>query len=345
MRMAEYSTVRPSVSFRRDRLTFRIIVLVLFLVGGHFHVRSLGAGEEPAVEQGKKEAVGSNAAGVVPLNQSGTVLLDRQNKTVLLKTTVVLQKGALEMLICKKQTKEHESILAIDAQAYVIHTGLLAVGAKPGSPFRIDTEFHPPTGQKIDIFLNWTDEKGEKHRVPARSWVRHSINRFWIEKMDALPKDVVLPKNNDLKYDNKLKELMWYGPMSTKQRDDFLALSKDAKFRKAIESFYKQSQPREMEADWVFAGSGFTVDENTGTKYYQAEEGDLICVANFGGAMLDLSIASSDSDGDRSFEAYTDRIPPKDTEVLVELIPVPEKPKEGAKDKSKPEVKKSAESK
>lgn len=345
MRMTENKSVRLSDKVRRDRISCLLLVLALFVVDGHFYIRSLAAGEESAAQPGKKEAGSSNAAGVVPLNQSGTVLLDRQNKTVLLKTTVVLRQGALEMLMCKKQTKEHESILSIDAQAYVIHTGLLAVGAKPGAPFRIDTEFHPPTGQKIDIFLNWTDDKGEKHRVPAKSWVRHSINRFWIEKMDALPKDVNLPKNSELKYDNKLKELMWYGPMSMKQRDEFLALSKDAKFRKVIESFYKQSQPREMEADWVFAGSGFTVDENTGTKYYQAEEGDLICVANFGGAMLDLSIASSDSDGDRSFEAYTDRIPPKETEVLVELIPVPEKPKEAAKDKSKPEDKKSATSK
>lgn len=271
----------------------------------------------------------------VPLNKTGTVLLDKKNKRVLLKAQVVLQKGALEMLVCKKQTKEHEAILAVDAQAYVIHTGLLALGAKPGTPFRFDNGYHAPTGQKIDIFLNWTDEKGKSHRDPARSWIRQAINRFWVVKMESLPKGVAIPKNIELRYDGKLKELSWYGPMTEKERDSFLALGKDKAFRGAINSFFEQSQPREMQADWVFAGSGFYVDEDTGTKYYLAEDGDYICVANFAGAMLDLSTASSATDTERNYEAYTDRIPPRGTEVTIELIPVTEDAKEKPKDQPK----------
>ena len=292
------------------------------------------ADDKPADETAKKPAAAADGA-PVPLNKNGTVLLDKKNKRVLLKTHVVLQRGALEMLICKKQTKEHESILSVDAQAYVIHTGLLALDAKPGTPFRIDTEFHPPTGQKIEIFLNWTDDTGKTHRVPAQSWIRQAINRFWSVKMDSLPKDLTLPKNSELRYDRKLKELSWYGPMTAAQRDEFLALSKDKAYRQSIESFFDQSQPREMKADWVFAGSGFYVDEDTGAKHYLAEDGDLICVANFSGAMLDLSIASSASDAERNFEAYTERIPPKETSVTVELIPVPEPKNADTKDKQK----------
>lgn len=282
------------------------------------------AEENTADEPAQKAAAPAATDGApVALNKAGTVLLDKKNKRVLLKTHVVLQKGALEMLICKKQTKEHESILSIDAQAYVIHTGLLALDAKPGTPFRIDTEYHAPTGQKIDIFLNWTDGEGKAHREPARSWIRQAINRFWSVKMESLPKGVTLPKNSELRYDRKLKELSWYGPMTAKQRDEFLAFSEDKTYRRAIESFFDHGQSREMKADWVFAGSGFYVDEDTGTRHYLAEDGDLICVANFSGAMLDLSMASSASDSERNFEAYTERIPAKETEVTVELIPVP----------------------
>jgi hypothetical protein len=271
----------------------------------------------------KEQPVADKAAEpLVPLNKSGTVLLDKKGNRVLLKTHVVLRQGALEMLCCLKQTKEHESILSLDAKAYVVHTGLLALNAKPGKPFHFDTEYHPPTGQKIDIFLNWTDDEGKAHRVPARSWVRQTINRFRMVKMDRLPEGLKLPKNTELRYDNKVRELSWYGPMTLQQKVEFLALSDDKAYQAVIESFFTQSQPREMEADWVFAGSGIYKDEDTGKEQYQAEDGDLICVANFGGAMIDVSSKSSADDGGRDFEAFTDRIPPKETPVTIELVPV-----------------------
>jgi len=277
----------------------------------------------------KDDAVKDNPPAVaegapVPLNKNGTVLLDKKGKRVLLKTQVALRQGALEMLCCLKQTKEHESILSLDAKAYIVHTALLALDAKPGTPVRYNPEYQAPTGQKIDIFLNWTDEKGKAHRVPAQSLVRRSINRFRIVKMETLPEEIKLPKNSELRYDRKLKELSWYGPMTVKQKDEFLSLSENKEYRQAIETFFEQSQSREMKADWVFGGSGFFTDEDTGKKFYLAEDGDLICVANFSGAMIDVAMPSSAENGDLNFEAYTERIPPKGTEVTVELIPVAE---------------------
>ena len=79
---------------------------------------------------------------------------------------------------------------------------------------------------------------------------------------------------------------------------------------------------------WVFAGSGFTVDEQTGKQTYNAEHGDVICVANFPTSMIDVAVESSSS-GEASvlFEPWTERVPPIGTEVTVELVPVFEKPK------------------
>ena len=282
------------------------------------------ADDKPAKKAETKEQPAGDKAdeSLVPLNKNGTVLLDKNRNRVLLKTHVVLRQGALEMLCCLKQTKEHESILSLDAKAYVVHTALLALDAKPGKPVHFDTEYHPPTGQKIDIFLNWTDDEGKTHRAPARSWVRQAINRFRMAKIDRLPEGLKLPKNTELRYDNKLKELSWYGPMTLQQKVEFLALSGDKAYQAVIESFFTQSQPRDMEADWVFAGSGIYKDEDTGKEHYLAEDGDLICVANFGSAMIDVASKSSADDSGRDFEAYTARIPPKDTPVTVELIPV-----------------------
>jgi hypothetical protein len=70
---------------------------------------------------------------------------------------------------------------------------------------------------------------------------------------------------------------------------------------------------------WLFAGSSFWTDEATGTRYYQAEAGDFICVSNFSTAMLDLPIESSQNDAQRSYVANTKRIPPLGTPVRLIL--------------------------
>jgi hypothetical protein len=308
------SSERSRLHFLKRGITAAIMAFAMSLV-------AVRADDKPAKEEAAKEEPGKADGGLVPLNKEGTVLMDLKGKRVLLKTQVALRQGSLEMLCCKKQTKEHESILSLDAMAQAVHAGLLRIGAKPGTPVQYNPEFQAPTGQKIDIFVNWTDDKGKSHRVPARSWVRQALNRFWNVKMVALPEGVSLPKNSELRYDRKLKELSWYGPMTEKQKKEFLALSNDKEFRRAIEAFFEYGQPREMKADWVFAGSGFFTDEETGKKFYLAEDGDLICVANFGGAMIDVAMPSSAENSDLNFEAWTERIPPKGTAVTVELIP------------------------
>src|SRR5262249_15519736 len=148
-------------------------------------------------------------------------------------------------------------------------------------------------GQQIDIFLNWTDEQGKAHRDKAQTWIRHATRRYYVEKVDSLPQSFKLPDDSELKWDKKHQELLWYGQMSQEQRDAALKLSKDEGFQAAVKKFFQQSQTRKMEADWVFAGSYFVTDEKTGEKFYQAESGDLICVANFASATLDLSVNSS----------------------------------------------------
>ena len=269
-----------------------------------------------------------------PLNKQGTVLLDVKGKKLLLRSEVVLREGLLELLVCLKQSKEHESILSVDAQAKFVHAGLLALKAEPGSPVRWQPEFRPPAGQQIDLFLTWTDDEGKLHRDPAQYWVRRATRRYYVEKIETLPDTFKLPADTELKWEPKHKELLWYGHMTEAQRDASLKISNDAEFQKAIKSFFKQSQIRQMEANWVFAGSYFLTDEKTGDRFYQAESGDLICVANFATATLDVASSSSATNDDLMFEAFTEHIPPIGTKVTIELIPVfepAEKPIEPSK--------------
>ena len=76
-----------------------------------------------------------------------------------------------------------------------------------------------------------------------------------------------------------------------------------------------------MTHGWVFAGSGFWTDPQTGQKHYQAEGGDFICVSNFPSAMLDLPIESTQANQGLLFEAFSKRIPPLGTRVRVILRP------------------------
>ena len=76
-----------------------------------------------------------------------------------------------------------------------------------------------------------------------------------------------------------------------------------------------------MSHDWVFAGSGFWTDEETGKKHYQANAGDLICVSNFPTATLDLPVESTQANAGLLFVAFTEKIPPRGTKVRVVLTP------------------------
>jgi hypothetical protein len=90
---------------------------------------------------------------------------------------------------------------------------------------------------------------------------------------------------------------------------------------RAQELIKHEKTGKAMAYDWVFAGSGFYKDDQTGREHYQANGGDLICVSNFPTATLDLPVASTDANGGLLFTAFTENIPPKDTEVRVILVP------------------------
>ncbi len=259
--------------------------------------------------------------GLVTLNPQNTVFIDAEHKRVFLRTRVALREGLLEMLLCKAQTKEHESVLAVDAEAYVIHAALLAIGAETGTPVRFTPEFRAPTGQQIDLFVLWVDDEGMEHRVPAQEWVRHITRRYYEEPLDAWPTGIEIPEDLDVRYDDNNDLVLWFGTLSEAKRDRILALSDDPQWTSAFEKIYRDSQPHEMEDTFVFAGSGFYTDDD-GKRWYQAESGNVICVANFSDAMIDIAADSSADGSGLLFEPYTERIPELGTEVILEMVPV-----------------------
>ncbi len=199
------------------------------------------------------------------LSPQHPVWIDRQHGRVIMDGEVCLRQGQLEMFACPKNTKEHESIVAADTEAYLVHAALLALGAKAGQPVQFRPEFRPPTGTQVDVVVSWR-EKDQPRLARAQEWIR------------------------DLK------------------------------------------TQKPMDQKFVFAGSGFWTDPQTGKRYYQAEGGDFICVANFTSALLDVAGQSDATNDALLFEAFTDRIPKEGTPVRLALIPHIEGPRDrGAK--------------
>lgn len=268
--------------------------------------------------------------GLIPVNKKQTVLFDPKKKVVFLETKICNRDAMLEMLICLPERKLHESILVLDAEAIHVHTALLAIGAKKGSPAKYNPKFVPAHGQPLDIFLNWKDKDGKQKRCRAQEWIRHAVRKYHVVSLDALPTTVKVKTKSalELRYDTRRKELLWFGAMTDADRKQLYSLSDDKKYRAAIDKLRESASIRPMKAGFLFAGSYFFEDDDIG-RVYTAEGGFVACVANMPEALIDVETTSSASNANLVFETKTEVIPPELTPVTVELIPLPPRPGAG----------------
>ncbi len=85
---------------------------------------------------------------------------------------------------------------------------------------------------------------------------------------------------------------------------------------------------KEMPYDWVFAGSILHKDPDTGEETYLGDSGDMICVANFPTATLDIAVKSISENSALTYVAFSDRIPPLFTVVRLVLEVSDQAPKQ-----------------
>jgi hypothetical protein len=130
------------------------------------------ADDKPA-EKGKAESPG-DPPGLKRVTKDYDIWIDTKRKAVVVDGEVCLREGQLEMFACPKGSKEHESVVAVNAKPQFVHAALLAVGAKPGAPVKFDPVYKPATGQVIDIYVLWKDEKGENQKIRAQEWIKQA---------------------------------------------------------------------------------------------------------------------------------------------------------------------------
>lgn len=105
--------------------------------------------------------------------KKGRLWVHPQKKEVILDGYVALDKGPLELFACTSGTKEHEAVIAVYSPARYVHAALLAAGANPGHPVQHTPQYTPALGQRIEIQLQWKDDKANLKTANAKEWVRY----------------------------------------------------------------------------------------------------------------------------------------------------------------------------
>jgi len=100
--------------------------------------------------------------------------IDKPPRNVIFIGVVCQRRVPLELFACLKGSKEHEAILVVCGEAFLIHSALLATKAEPGSPVQFQPDYVPPRGTEIEITLVWKDLSGRIQRARAQHWVRNS---------------------------------------------------------------------------------------------------------------------------------------------------------------------------
>lgn len=107
------------------------------------------------------------------------IRLNIDERAIDVNATVCLHKGLLELVACTKGTKEHESIVALDARPVHIHTALLLFGARPGTPASRMVQgaegvrWIPvkPAGDRVQVSLVFPNAEGKVQEHPIQKFI------------------------------------------------------------------------------------------------------------------------------------------------------------------------------
>ena len=116
----------------------------------------------------------------------GSIVIDKEKKSVTFPGALNLTKGALEYLLVTEMGKTHESLLSTKVRPYDLQVAMLLLGVKPDEaaraepPAQINRQYlqHAPElrGPKVDLYLSWHDQNGD-HRLRAEDLIMNTEAR------------------------------------------------------------------------------------------------------------------------------------------------------------------------
>lgn len=104
------------------------------------------------------------------LSPKHEIWVDFAAKQVIAAGNICMTAGPLEMFACPRGTKEHESIVSLNALGSQIHTALLAMDVNPGHPVKWQDEYEAATGPVIHIDVVWSQD-GQQKKIKAQQMV------------------------------------------------------------------------------------------------------------------------------------------------------------------------------
>ena len=128
------------------------------------------------------------------------IRLNLEERFIDVNATVCLHQGLLELVACGKDSKEHESIVVLNARPIHVHAALLLLKAKPGRPAMQKGLSEgtsrwisvPPAGDPIGISLVFPDAKGKLGEHPISKFVSSAqLNGF--DEVDIKEKPKAFP--------------------------------------------------------------------------------------------------------------------------------------------------------
>jgi len=134
-----------------------------------------------------------SCASAEPVEAFPGVRLDRAARTVEFDGEVPIIPDAgdgtvvfLEVMVCVRDTKEHEALVVTDVRPSHVHAALLALGLEPGEPGgwrRADDTVrgYPPHGPAVRVEFVYQRD-GEEVVEPAASWVKRDDNGERLEE-------------------------------------------------------------------------------------------------------------------------------------------------------------------
>lgn len=121
-----------------------------------------------------------------PASKLPHITIDMPSRSVRVDAEMLGVEAPLEFFCVQSGTNEHESVLRSPVKASHLHLALLIIGLEPGSPLTYSDatkKWTPPHGPPLHIELEWTDDKGKAHRMPAYRAMRNLKTK---ETMPAL---------------------------------------------------------------------------------------------------------------------------------------------------------------
>jgi hypothetical protein len=101
------------------------------------------------------------------------VRIDWTTRQIEVDAEVVLREGPLELLACSPETKEHESLLRVDARGSHIYEAMGLIGLTPGHPVLWDEQNErliPATGDVLDVRIRF-ERDNMSQTVAAHDWL------------------------------------------------------------------------------------------------------------------------------------------------------------------------------